>query len=62
MYQENKKANKVEKKYMRDILLDKIVVEINNNCEKHRENGASRENGNTINDNIVFYVCGTLVN
>lgn len=37
MYQENKKANKVEKKYMRDILLDKIVVEIYNNCEKHRK-------------------------
>jgi hypothetical protein len=34
MYQENKKANKVEEKNMRDILLDGIVVEINNYCEK----------------------------
>jgi hypothetical protein len=41
--------------------LDGIFVEINN-CEKHRENGANHENGNTINDNIVFYVCGTLEN
>ncbi|EFX61679.1 hypothetical protein DAPPUDRAFT_121194 [Daphnia pulex] len=56
MYHENKKANKLEKKYMRDILLDGIVVEINNNCEKHR---ASCENGNTVNENIVFYVCET---
>ena len=47
---------------MRDILLDGIFVEINNNCEKHRENGANREHENTINDNIVFYVSGTLLN
>jgi hypothetical protein len=52
----------VEEKNMRDILLDGIVVEINNYCEKLWENGVNRENGNTINDNIVFYVCGTLVN
>jgi hypothetical protein len=46
---------------MRVILLDGIFLEMNN-CEKHRENGANHENGNTINDNIVFYVCGTLGN
>jgi hypothetical protein len=62
MYHKNKKANKVEKKYMRDILFDGIVVEINDNCEKHRKNDASFENRNTVNDNIVFYVCETLVN
>ena len=28
MYEEKRKANKVEKKYLRDILLDGIVVEI----------------------------------
>lgn len=61
MYKENKKANKVEKKYMRDILLDGIVVEINN-CDQPKENVYDRENENTINDNFVFYVCGILVN
>ena len=47
---------------MRDILLDGIVEEINNCLKPHKANDEVRENGNLVNDNIVFYVCGSLVN